>query len=205
MTLDPYILGLWCADGYYWSSSVGISSVSVPLVKRFADWLLLAFPQERLRLRVYLPIGASDLHYDQKLASLVDKLSVCSMKKCRQPAYHLYVNSRPLLREFLVAKLAIADLEVNQIPAYMAGRFDGDGSMNASSIEEFRITYTTSEEAEADQRLLRKLGVEGTRVYRYEHANTYVLYVKKAEVPRLIALLQPHSEKLRDLFPPRRD
>ena len=75
---DAYIAGLWCADGYHRTSSIGISNTDLALVERFKDFFLQIFPKERIKLRIYNPDSF----------------------KRRTKAYHLYVNSRPLLRKF---------------------------------------------------------------------------------------------------------
>jgi len=33
--IDPYILGLWLADRYWWGSSVGLSNTDERLILRF--------------------------------------------------------------------------------------------------------------------------------------------------------------------------
>jgi len=36
---DSYILGLWCVDGYWWSSSIGLSNKDKKLIKKFRLFL----------------------------------------------------------------------------------------------------------------------------------------------------------------------
>ncbi len=40
---DAYIVGLWCADGYYRTSSIGISNTNLALVGKFRDFFLEFF------------------------------------------------------------------------------------------------------------------------------------------------------------------
>lgn len=203
---DPYTLGLWCADKYWWSSSIGISNTDAQLVKRFAEFLLKVLPEERLRLRIYFPPDSSlGVRPDRYLLNLVGKVSVTQAEKLKKIGYHLYVNSRPLLRIFRAAEMAIAEFKAEQISAYLAGRFDGDGSINPSMEEEFRIVYTTIQEARQDRKLLERIGIKQVSVYAYRKINTYALYVKKDDVPRLVRLLKPYSLKLSRLSLPRRD
>lgn len=66
---SSYAFGLWCADGYWWGSSIGITNVNPELVIRFAVFLRRFVPEERLKLRVYHPIGES-LEVDQRIPRL---------------------------------------------------------------------------------------------------------------------------------------
>ena len=118
---SAYILGLWCADGYYWSSSIGITNVNERLVRRFEKFLVKLFPKERIHLRTYLPMGSIGVNKET---------STYEMRLAKQKAYQLYVNSRPLLRAFKSARIAVHNLPKHLIPAYFAGRFDGDGSVD---------------------------------------------------------------------------
>ena len=55
---------------------------------------------------------------------------------------HLFVNSRPLLREFISAKNNLDALRgIKVIRAYIAGRFDGDGSLDKNLRNDCRIVY----------------------------------------------------------------
>lgn len=93
---DAYILGLWCADKYWWSSSIGLSNTDSDLLAIFRKFLRKHFPEDRIKFN----------------------------------DNHLFVNSRPLLREFREAENNLERLKkVGIIKAYFAGRFDGDGSV----------------------------------------------------------------------------
>ena len=190
-----YIFGLWCADGYFWSSSIGITNVNRTLVNRFAQYLGKHLPSERIKLRVYHPRGKPPR---------VGTVATYPMRLARQVAYQLYVNSRPLLRMFQQAETQVATLPTQHIMAYFAGRFDGDGSVDKDLRSDLRITYSNRAEAETDQSLLAKLDRYGTRVYHYRGARTYILYVRRASAERFLHDIAPYSVKVQTLFP-RRD
>ena len=50
---DARILGLWYADGYHRTSSIGLSSIDSDLIKDFSEFLAGLLGLNRLRLRVY--------------------------------------------------------------------------------------------------------------------------------------------------------
>lgn len=175
---DCYSFGLWCADGYHRSSSIGITNVDSRLVERFREFLLKEFPESRLRLRIYHPYGTQP---DKNLfRHLSANIVSYPMRKSAQIALQLYLNSRPLLR-LMQASRRDVELMSNQeqIAAYFAGRFDGDGSVNADAKTYCRIAYSSAAEAEIDQRLLEKIGIVPASVYHYRHAQEYCLYVSK--------------------------
>src|SRR5919106_4259951 len=89
---DAYVLGLWCADGYQRSSSIGLSNVDPLLIQRFGSYLSRVVGSDRLRLRIY---ALSEEQVDERVLALTPKRSLCPPVKMRQPAYHVYVNSRP--------------------------------------------------------------------------------------------------------------
>lgn len=192
---SAYIFGLWCADGYFWSSSIGITNVDRPLVNRFARYLETMFPEERIKLRTYYPPG-------QKPNGIVGP--AYPMRLAKQVAYQLYVNSRPLLRLFQKAERNVALLSTEYILAYFAGRFDGDGSVDKNLRNDLRIVYSNKEEAITDQNLLTKLNCYKTRVYHYKGARTYVLYVCRNDAGQFLHSIAPYSMKVQT-FLPRRD
>lgn len=67
--IDPYILGLWLADKYWWGSSVGLSNTDERLILRFTRWLLQYYPPERVKLKVY--VACSDDLYKHCSTDLV--------------------------------------------------------------------------------------------------------------------------------------
>lgn len=201
---SSYILGLWCADGYHRSSSIGLTNTNPELIKHFAGFLLESFSQDRLRLRVYYPAHFSQEPSVKAVSSLTDRIVFYPMAKCQKVAYQLYVNSRSLLREFRLAREQRGRLETKLIPPYLAGRFDGDGSVSRNVLHDFRIVYGQKGEAEVDRRLIRRLGIRKIRVYRYRTAGTYVLYVSRHETKSIVSLLASYSVKLQTLLP-RRD
>lgn len=183
-SIASYALGLWCADGYHRTSSIGLSNIDRILIARFKKFLKGLFPDTRIKQRIY-PIGGKRKHV----------------------AYHMYVNSRPLLREFRNARNRISDLKkVEVIGAYFAGRFDGDGSIAFDLYRDCRIVYGNQKEAEIDYQLLEKVGFSCLRIYQYRKARTWVLYISRKEVKRFLELIKPTSSKLQKLvFVPRRD
>ena len=80
-TEDYYILGLWCADGYHWTSSIGLSSIDLALIQKFRNFLSRLFPEERIKLGQY------------------------TTGKRKYVGYKLYVNCRALLRIFKAFKV----------------------------------------------------------------------------------------------------
>ena len=173
-----HAFGLWCADGYHRSSSIGISNVDVRLVRKFRAFLCAALPVERLRLRIYHPRHVTpDLTLFSELA---ERIVLYPMRKCRQSAMQLYVNCRPLLRLMRYSRDRVSEMsDREQILTYFAGRFDGDGSVNLDGKTYCRIMYTTREEAEVDQSLLNKIGYSKTSVYYYRTSNAFVVYISK--------------------------
>ena len=188
MEIPPYVLGLWCADGYWWSSSVGLSNVDGPLILRFGTYLTATLGRDRLRLRVYLQPRE---HIPQTLSALTDRISICRPYKMERTAYHVYVNSRPLLRAFRRARSELITLTTSDIGPYMAGRFDGDGSWGSTP----RIVYSRSDEAETDQCLLDRAGISHTSVLYYSKANEYSLYIHKRDWTGFSELIGPFAWK----------
>ena len=163
---DAYILGLWCADGYWWSSSIGISNSDYDLVEKFRKFLREHFPVERIKFK----------------------------------DSHLFVNSRPLLREFRAGRKSLESLrQLKIIRAYFAGRFDGDGSIDENLRNDCRIVYTRQSEAETDKRLLKRIGISNTKIYYYKSAKTFCLYISRYEAKRFLDSILPYSLKLQKL------
>ena len=182
---DAYIVGLWCADGYHRTSSIGISNTDPDLVEKFREFFLGFMPVERLKVRMYHP----------------------DTFKWRTKAYHLYVNSRPLLRKFKEMKSDVAKaIDKNLIAPYMAGRFDGDGSVGKDFYHDCRIVYGTREEAQNDFALMRLLNFQKMKIYEYRTARTFCLYFSRLETNTFLSLIYPYSVKLqKSAFAPRRD
>ena len=170
---DAYILGLWCADSYWWASSIGLSNTDSDLIERFREFLKEHFPDERIKFN----------------------------------RSHLFVNSRPLLREFMAAKQNLENLrKVEVIRAYFAGRFDGDGSIDKNLRNDCRIVYGRKSEAETDKELLKRIGICNTKIYYYKTAKTFCLYISRYEAKRFLENIKSYSLKLQKLvLVPRRD
>lgn len=170
---DSYILGLWCADGYWWSSSVGLSNVDKDLIERFKKFLIKSFPEDRIRFN----------------------------------RNHLFVNSRPLLREFVSARKDLNNSRNHKIiKSYFAGRFDGDGSIARNLRNDCRIVYAREQEAELDKILLGRIGILNVKIYYYQSAKTFCLYISRFQARKFLGSILPYSLKLQKLVPaPRRD
>lgn len=192
LDIDPYILGLWGADGYLRTSSIGLTSIYPKLIQRFRDFLLNYFPIQRLHLRVYLPRSIQT--FNQTL--LTSNVRICSIHKAKHPAYHIYVNCRPFVRAFLFC-VKQRKLSSKEIPSYFAGRFDGDGSIAKDDQKDCRIVYTTHNEALLDQTLIHQWNSAiQTSIYYYKSARTHVLYVRKSSVKQFIDAIRQYSSKL---------
>lgn len=190
-----YVLELWCADGYHRSSSIGLSNINPELIERFRMFLVSLFISDRLRLRIYKPgtILKDSLNFG------INKVSVLSSKKAKYVAYHVYVNNRPLLREFKKAKQAqktFANCENGW--AYIAGRFDGDGTIGKDLKRDLRISYTTFDDANKDVSLLNYLGLD-PKIYRYETSHTFVIYIPRSGSRIFVENCLTHSVRLQKL------
>lgn len=201
---EAYIFGLWCADGYHRTSSIGLSNINPKLIDRFGTYLEERFPKDRLRLRVYLPNNATA---DKRLISKYRRVSILSVRKARHASYHVYVNCRSMLRDFTEAKKHMEAISKGFIIPYLAGRFDGDGSVNSNLKKDFRIVYGNRREAELDKTLLSRIKPYRASSYHYKRANTYCLYISQKDAPLLVRDLTPYSLNLQKIsLPiPRRD
>lgn len=193
--IHAYVLGLWCADGYHRTSSIGLTNVNEAMVKTFTEFLKVLFPVTRLKLKIYL---------NDKIVLKIPNYGIQDIKqfysaKARQLAYQVYVNSRPLLAEFRSAKSSAKDFSSNKTAyAYLAGRFDGDGTVGKDLRRDLRISYTTQDEAEVDKMLLEKLGFNLCKVYYYRTSVAYVLYVSRLEAKKFIENISPYSLRLQN-------
>lgn len=201
-----YILGLWCADGYHRTSSIGISTTNIRIVNIFYNFLLNLFSKERIKLKLYYPL-VSSTEGESVWFKKVGKLFRNFSPKATALAHHLYVDSRPLLRSFRQARSMIEVMNGQEIiSAYFAGRFDGDGSLAFDGVSDCRIVYTTFEEAELDKKLLGRLSIVNCNIYSYKKAKTFCLYIYVSDVPQFLSQIQKYSIKLQErAFIPRRD
>ena len=163
---DAYILGLWCADGYWWSSSFGLSNMDKDLINKFRIFFNKHFSKQRIKF----------------------------------DGSHIFVNSRPLLREFRAAREKIDKLEkASVIKAYFAGRFDGDGSVSKDLRSDCRIVYSNKKETEIDKLLLEKLKITNVKIYYYRTAKTFCLYISRYEAKKFLEKILPYSVKTQKL------
>lgn len=195
---DAYMLGLWCADGYHRTSSIGLSNINPVLISRFGEYLKRGFNSNRLKLRIYVPKGAAA---DKKLISKYPEAKFRKIKKARHAAYHIYVNSRPLLRRLKLMRNTLTSMEKDFIIPYLAGRFDGDGSINSNLKKDFRIVYGNRDEAETDKNLLQQIRPSyKVSIYQYKSARTYCLYVSQKNALSLVKDLLPYSLNLQKVI-----
>ncbi|MBI2638120.1 hypothetical protein HYW83_00855 [Candidatus Peregrinibacteria bacterium] len=191
-----YILGLWCADGYHRTSSVGISTINLRIVNSFYNFFSTLFSKDRIKLKLYYPL-VSSTEGESEWLEKVGKIFRNFSSKATALAHHLYVDSRPLLRSFRQARSMLEDMNNKEIiAAYFAGRFDGDGSLSSDGVSDCRIVYTTFEEAKLDKKLLEKLSILYSNIYLYKKAKTFCLYIYKSNAPNFISRIKKYSTKL---------
>lgn len=185
--VHAYALGAWCADGYWWSSSIGITNVEPGIILRFERYLSSVLPPERLRLRIYEVQGTVP---DPRVLALTTKVSLKPSYKMKQTAYQLYVNSRPLVRSFFQAREHLELIQMRYLGSYFAGRFDGDGTWGSTP----RIVYRGEDEARIDSLLLQRLGIKSSVLF-YAQANEYCVYIHKAGWELFKRAIADHSWK----------
>jgi len=174
---DAYALGLWCADDYWWSSSIGLPKTDPELISASAAFLSREVGPDRLHLRVYQVAG--DEASEQVLA-LRSSITLRPPVKMKRTAYHIYVNSRPLFRLKKLRRTEVGALDTSLIGPYVAGRVDGDGSFGNPRAPGTRISYSGHEGADVDAWLLARQGIT-TSIFRYaaavSSAHTFMQHV----------------------------
>ena len=168
---DFYILGLWLADGYWWSSSIGLTSVNPILIDKFTKFLLRVAPSHPIKKRIY-PVKAGE--------------------KRKQTAIQVYINNRPLTRMFMLTKTEDLNVPSEKLLAYLAGRIDGDGHIDTKHRSGIRIAYSSKDDALRDQKLFGETNVS---LYQYTAARTFVLYLKKHYRERIAKAIKKYSVK----------
>lgn len=169
---DFYILGLWLADGYWRSSSIGLTSVNLNLINRFTDFLIKVAPSHPIKKRIY---------------------EVKKGNKRKQEVVQVYINNRPLTRLFMSTKTEILQIPDSYRLAYLAGRIDGDGHVDTKHRSGIRIAYSNIEDATRDQELFGNTNVS---LYQYKAAGTYVLYLRKVFRDKILKEISKYSLKL---------
>lgn len=169
---DYYILGLWLADGYWRSSSIGLTSVSPKLIDRFINFLQRVSSDHSIKKRIY---------------------EVKEGNRRKQTAFQIYVNSRSLTRLFMSYKTGVLNIPKHYLIAYLAGRIDGDGHVDTKHRSGIRIAYSSKEDASRDQKMY---GITNTSLYEYKAARTFVLYLKKSYRERISQEIKKYSLKL---------
>lgn len=178
---DFYFLGLWLADCYWRSSSVGLSSTNNFLIRDFRSFLKKVCPTHPIKERIYKP----EIGTKRKLVSR-----------------HVYVNSRSLTRDFMKYKHSKnLEIPLKFLPAYFAGRIDGDGHVDRKYRTGIRIAYSTKEDATRDLALLKSLNSRPASLYHYKQANTWVLYFRKNFLRKITPKMAKYALKLRFIAP----
>lgn len=169
---DFYILGLWLADGYWRSSSIGLTSINALLIEKFEIFLKRKFPDLLIKKRVY---------------------EVKPGEKRKHRAFQVYINKRSIVPTFMSAKEGILKIPRQHFPAYLAGRIDGDGCIDHKHRSGIRIAYSNKQDAFRDQMLIGEINAS---LYYYKSAKTFVLYLKKHYRERILNDLKNFSIKL---------
>lgn len=178
---DYYCLGLWLADGYWRSSSVGLSSTNEIFLSEFRKFLIRMSPTHLLKENVYFP----------KLGT-----------KRKLVAKHVYINSRPLTRYLMSFKDSdTLNISHKFLPAYFAGRIDGDGHVDVKHRSGVRIAYSTKKDAIRDLELLKKMDGVPASLYRYKEANTWILYLRKKFLDNIKYEFAKYSLKMKLIAP----
>lgn len=178
---DYYFLGLWLADGYWRSSSIGLCSTNNTLILRFRKFLKRLAPSHEIKERIYEPGKGY---------------------KGRLIAKHIYVNSRQLTRFFMEIKHQPCFLFSKKfLPAYFAGRIDGDGHVDFKHRTGIRIAYSDEKDATRDLNLLKKLDKEPASLYYYSKARTWILYFRKNFLRKITPKMSRFSIKLKTFAP----
>ena len=112
-----------------------------------------------------------------------------------------------MLRKFKKLKDKLNNIITNELLLpYIAGRFDGDGSVAKNFSKDCRIVYSNKQEAETDLALMKSLGFSKMKIYHYYSAKTFCLYFSRLETNKFLSLIYPYSLKLqKSVFIPRRD
>jgi len=172
----PYILGLWAGDGYWRSSSIGLTNKNISLIKVFYNFLRKKFERERIKLSVYSRrINRQEISKFLAIPPQNIKFYLPS-KKQKNDIFIIYVNSRGLLREFQEMKDNLTKYIVSfeDLLQYLAGRFDADGHYDRKK-NRLRIAYTTKKEAENDSKLIQLFLKMKPPVKFYQEANEWIL------------------------------
>jgi len=162
------------------------------LIVWFGRYLARTLDPSRVRVRAYEVPGQPP---DERVRALTDEISIRPSFKMKRTAYHVYVNSRPLLREFRAGRSNLMNLDSEVIGPYFAGRFDGDGAFGTRRVPGARIAYGTREEAAIDADLLARTGIRFTSIHSYAKANEHCIYIKKPDLVRFGDLIASHSWK----------
>ena len=177
ISADYYSLGLWLADGYWRTGSVGLTSISQELIKRFSNFLMRVRPDRQLKYQIY------------------------STGKRKHTAICVYVNDSLLTNSLMSFKKKSLTIPRRFLPAYFAGRVDGDGHWDQKHRTGLRIAYGSEFDARRDLNLLLEYDDNPASLYEYTRAGTWVIYFRKVFLRKILPKLRAYSVKLL----PRRD
>ena len=90
-------------------------------------------------------------------------------------------------------KTGVLQIPSKYLPAYLAGRIDGDGHVDTKHRLGIRIVYGNKYDALRDKNLFSK---DNMSLYHYKSAHTYVLYLKKQFEKDYKSELSKYSLKL---------
>jgi hypothetical protein len=169
---------LWLADGYWRSSSIGLSSTNEELIRRFERFLIKVIPDRQIKYRYY---------------------EISETRKHR--GIHVYVNSRALTRLFLKFKTGNLNIPIKFLLPYLAGRIDGDGHIDLKHRSGVRIAYGNEFDAKRDLDMLLAYEEKSANLYRYFRARTWVIHLSK----RFFESVKPKLRKYCMKLLPRRD
>lgn len=165
------------ADGYWRSSSIGLTSISSELIARFSLFLQKVSSNSEIKMRTY------------------------TSGKRTHPAFCVYINNRKMTRLFTSLKKGKLYIPTSKLIPYLSGRIDGDGHYDLKHRSGIRIAYGNQFDADRDLQLILKFEGNSASLYEYKRARTWVIYLRKIFLQKYLSSLRLYSIKLL----PRRD
>ncbi|MBL7169465.1 MAG: hypothetical protein ISS48_00410 [Candidatus Aenigmarchaeota archaeon] len=176
--IPSYILGLWAGDKYWRSSSIGLSNTNFKLLNKFKRFFINSgFPIERLKLSVYVPENFELENLNKQIKSLApNNTKFYKLKKGPRPTFILYINSRPLKREFFetLENVEFSMRNKKDVFEYLGGRFDADGHFDKNK-NRIRICYSKEQTAKKDKKIIKEIIGSYPKLKYYKAANEWIL------------------------------